>query len=64
MSGTVTNFSDATIADPIGVAAGPDCAIWFTSSGNNSIVSLVSEATIFTTVPSGGFPLRATTFLF
>ena len=36
-SGVVTNYTDPSISGPEGIAAGPDGALWFTNSRENSI---------------------------
>ena len=33
----VTQYSDPTISDPTSITVGPDGALWFTNSGNNTI---------------------------
>lgn len=36
-AGVVKTYSDPSISGPNGITAGPDGALWFTNSANNSI---------------------------
>ena len=36
-TGMVTNYTDPSINNPLGITAGPDGALWFTNHGNDSI---------------------------
>ena len=45
-TGTVTNYADPSISEPIGIAAGPDGALWFTNIGNNSIGRITTAGTV------------------
>ncbi len=44
-SGTVTNYTAASVSDPWGMTAGPDGALWFTNYGNNSIGRITTSVT-------------------
>jgi len=45
-SGTVTNYTDASINQPASIAAGPDGALWWANSGNNSIGRITTSGTV------------------
>jgi virginiamycin B lyase len=59
--GTVTIYTNTGINDPIGIAAGPDGALWFTNHGNNSIgrITTAGAVTNFTD-PSISLPYGIT----
>ena len=44
--GRSRNYTGAGIDDPIGITAGPDGALWFTNSGNNSIGRITTTGTV------------------
>ena len=45
-AGTITGFTAPSVARPYRVAAGPDNAMWFTNSGNNSVGRITTDGTI------------------
>jgi len=45
-AGVVTNFSGAGIAAPAGITVGPDSALWFTNTGNNSIGRITTAGVV------------------
>ncbi len=44
--GTVTNYTGTGISSPAEIAAGPDGALWFTNSNNNSIGRITTAGTV------------------
>jgi len=44
--GLVTVYTDPTISGPLGITAGPDGALWFTDSGNNSIGRITTAGVV------------------
>ena len=42
----VTQFSDPTISDPTSITVGPDDALWFTNSGNNTIGRVTTSGVV------------------
>src|ERR1700685_1199140 len=45
-AGVVTNYTDPSISSPIGIAAGPDGALWFTNAGNGSIGRITTTGAV------------------
>jgi virginiamycin B lyase len=45
-SGVVTRYERPAIADPSGIVAGVDGALWFTNSGNNTIGRITTGGTV------------------
>jgi virginiamycin B lyase len=43
-AGKVTNYTDPSIHDPYGIAAGPDGALWFTNNHDNKSIGRISTA--------------------
>jgi virginiamycin B lyase len=42
----VTIFSAKGISDPTGITSGPDCNLWFTNSGNNTIGRITTSGVV------------------
>ena len=42
----MTNYTDSSIDFPAGITSGPDGALWFTNSGNNSIGSITTAGVV------------------
>ena len=42
----VTQFSDPSVSDPTSITVGPDGALWFTNSGNNTIGRVTTSGVV------------------
>ncbi len=57
-SNTVSNYTATGISYPQGIAAGPDGALWFTNTGNNSIGRITTSGTVSNYAGTGvSYPL-------